>query len=266
MAEIKAQVYKDDRPAEYFARFHQHTRTHRQGWTYELVRMITTWISIIFYREAAIGTSNVPADGPVILAPNHFSNMDHFFSGAYIRRKIFFMAKSQLFGNPILDYIFRIGGVFPIRRGHHDGEAFITAYSILERGGCLLMYAEGGRSRTGGLGEPKPGVGRLALESGVPVVPVAIHGSAGVRRWKRLRFPKVTVQYGEPMSFERVESASREQAEEAAEKIFAPVREMYSLLDAEGRSGAKRAWRERAAAGAEQAAAAAAKLPAGHAR
>ena len=60
------------------------------------------------------------------------------------------------------------------------------------------MYCEGGRSRTGRLGEPKAGVGRLALESGVPVVPLAIHGSAGVRGWKRLRFPKVTLQYGEP--------------------------------------------------------------------
>ena len=64
----------------------------------------------------------------------------------------------------------------------------------------LLIYAEGGRSRSGELGEPKPGIGRIALESGVPVVPVAIHGSAGVRGWKRFRFPKVTVQYGEPIS------------------------------------------------------------------
>ena len=72
------------------------------------------------------------------------------------------------------------------------------------RGGCVGMYCEGGRSRTGRLGEPKPGVGRLALESGVPVVPVAIHGSLGVRGWKRLRFPKVTIQYGEPISFPRV--------------------------------------------------------------
>ena len=116
--------------------------------------------------------------------------MDHFFCGVFIRRKVHFMAKSQLFGNPVGDYIFRFGGVFPLRRGHRDEEAFITAHAIFERGGCVLMYAEGGRSRTGGLGEPKPGVGRLALESGVPVVPVAIHGSQGVRGWKRLSFPR----------------------------------------------------------------------------
>ena len=103
-------------------------------------------------------SATFPRDGPFILAPNHFSNMDHFFAGVYMRRKIRFMAKSQLFfRNPVLDYIYRVGGVFPVRRGHHDEEAFVTAHSILDRGGCVLIYCEGGRSRTGKLGEAKPG-------------------------------------------------------------------------------------------------------------
>ena len=237
MAELKPQRYKETRPAEEFQHVHEWSRTHDAGWVYELVRLITTWISIFVYRTRGIATPNVPADGPCILAPNHFSNMDHFFAGTYIRRKIRFMAKSQMFGqNPILDYIYRVGGVFPVMRGHHDDEAFITAHSILERGGCVLMYAEGGRSRTGGLGEAKPGVGRLALESGVPVVPVAIHGSQGVRGWKRLSFPKVTVQYGEPLSFERVEHPSREQQLDASNEIFDRVKAMYGALDERGRS------------------------------
>ena len=68
------------------------------------------------------------------------------------------------------------------------------------------MYCEGGRSRTGDLAEkPKPGIGRLALESGAPIVPVAIYGSAKVRNWKKLQFPKVTVQYGKPFRFPVVE-------------------------------------------------------------
>ena len=203
--------------------------------------MILTPIAIVLYRERALGTSNVPADGPFILAPNHFSQMDHFFAGVYIRRKIQFMAKSQLFGNPVLDYIFRVGGVFPVRRGHRDEEAFRTAYAVLDRGGCVGMYCEGGRSRTGSLGEPRPGVGRLALEAGVPVVPVAIHGSAGVRRWKRLQFPKVTVQYGEPLTFDAVPNPSREEQLAAATRIFERVRAMYDVLQAEGRRGALRA-------------------------
>ena len=137
--------------------------------------------------------------GPVILAPNHASFMDHFFAGAFVRRRIQFMAKSQLFSSPILTYIFSHGGVFPVRRGAHDDEAFISAFKILERGGAIGMYCEGGRSRTGAVGtEARPGIGRLALESGAPVVPVAILGSHQVRNWKRLKFPKVTVSYGTP--------------------------------------------------------------------
>ena len=240
MAEIKPQVYKDPRPAEQFQHFHEWTRTHRPGWTYELVRMVLTPIALVLYRERAIGTSNVPPDGPFILAPNHFSQMDHFFAGIYIRRKIQFMAKSQLYGNPVLDYVFRVGGVFPVRRGHHDEEAFKTAYAVLDRGGCVGMYCEGGRSRTGRLGEAKPGVGRLALESGVPVVPVAIHGSLGVRGWKRLRFPKVTVQFGEPVTFPRVEEPTHAQQLETAQQIFDRVKAMYAVLDAEGRKAAAR--------------------------
>ncbi|MEO8091271.1 MAG: lysophospholipid acyltransferase family protein [bacterium] len=249
MADIKPQVYKDPRPAEYFARFHHYVRTHRPGWVYEAVRLLLTWIAVVVYRERAIGTENVPADGPAIIAPNHFSNMDHFFAGVYLRRKMQFMAKSQLFGNPILNYIFRIGGVFPVRRGHQDDEAFKTADAILERGSCVLMYCEGGRSRTGRLGEPRAGVGRLALESGVPVVPVAIHGSLGVRKWRKLRFPKVTVHYAEPISFDLVAEPTRDQQVEAAERIFAPVREMYAQLEEKGRAGVLRS-RDRAASGA----------------
>jgi 1-acyl-sn-glycerol-3-phosphate acyltransferase len=248
MADIKPQVYKDPRPAEEFDKYHEWARTHKPGWTYELARMIMTPIAIGPYRTRAIGTENVPADGPLILAPNHFSNMDHFFAGVYIRRKVQFLAKSQLFGNnAILTYIFRVGGVFPVRRGHHDEEAFITARSIFDRGGCVLIYAEGGRSRSGGLGEPRPGVGRMALESGVPVVPVAIHGSLGVRKWRKLRFPKVTVQYGEPMTFEIVANPSREQQQEAAERIFDPVRQMYEALEKQGRAGVIKALRRGAA-------------------
>jgi 1-acyl-sn-glycerol-3-phosphate acyltransferase len=162
--------------------------------------------------------------------------MDHFFTGLYLRRQIRFMAKSQLFGPPVLTYIYSHGGVFPIRRGHKDEEAFKTVFTILEKGGMLLVYAEGGRSRSGELGEVKPGIGRIALESGVPVVPVAIHGSAKVRKWKRFRFPKVTVQFGEPLTFPVEESPSRERQLEVASEVFDRVRAMYGALESEGRA------------------------------
>jgi 1-acyl-sn-glycerol-3-phosphate acyltransferase len=244
MADIKPQVYKDPRPAEYFTRFHERSRTEQPDWVYDVARMILTPPTLLFYRARAIGAENVPTSGPVILAPNHFSQWDHFFAAVYVRRKVRFMAKSQLFTNPVIKYIFWHGGAFPIRRGHQDEEAFKTAYAILDRGGCLLMYPEGGRSRTGGLGEPRPGVGRIALESGVPVIPVAIHGSMGVRRWRKLRFPKVTVQYGEPMRFDVAPEPTREQQLEVAGEVFQQVREMYQALEEKGRSGVIKSLRE----------------------
>ena len=237
MADIKPQRYKDERPAELFDEFHEYSRNHDPVFVYELVRLITTPISLSIYRTRQIEVDNVPGSGPVILAANHFSNYDHFLAGAWLRRKIRFMAKSQMFRrNKILDLIYKYGGVFPIRRGHADEEAFETVHAILRRGGCVMIYCEGGRSRTGKLGEPKPGVGRAALESGVPVVPVAIHGSQGIRGWRHLRFPKITIRYGGPISFDVVAAPTREQQLECAGEIFSHVREMYEELDRDGRA------------------------------
>jgi 1-acyl-sn-glycerol-3-phosphate acyltransferase len=156
--------------------------------------------------------------------------MDHFFAGVHLRRKIRFMAKSQLFGPPVLTYIYKHGGVFPVRRGHHDEEAIETARMLVDQGEMLLVYAEGGRSRSGQLGQPKPGIGRIALETGAPIVPVCIFGSERVRSWKRLRFPKVTIQFGEPLSFPVEEAPSRARQLEVATLIFGRVRELYEEL------------------------------------
>jgi 1-acyl-sn-glycerol-3-phosphate acyltransferase len=229
MPDIKPQVYKDDRPAEYFDQFHAAARKG-VGWTYPFVRFLVSLPTLLIYRVRAIGVKNVPKTGGMLLAPNHFSQMDHFFVGLYLRRQVRFMAKSQMFGPPVLTYVYKHGGVFPVRRGHHDEEAFKTAFTILDQDGMLLVYAEGGRSRSDRLGEPKPGIGRIALESGVPVVPVAVYGSAAVRGWKRFRFPKVTVQFGEAISFPREESPSRERQLEVATEVFGRVREMYEGL------------------------------------
>jgi 1-acyl-sn-glycerol-3-phosphate acyltransferase len=151
------------------------------------------------------------------------------------------MGKSQLFGPPVLTAILKHGGVFPVRRGHRDEEAMKTAFILLEQGEMLLVYAEGGRSRSGQLGEPKPGIGRIALETGAPIVPVCIHGSERVRSWKHLRFPKVTIQFGEPLSFPIEEAPSRERQLEAATEVFGHVREMYEALSTRSaaRSGSR---------------------------
>ena len=243
--ELKPQVYSDPRSKEDFDVFHARARSGPAGWTYEPVRSVVVPFLLTVFRTRAIASHNVP-NGPVILAPNHGSFMDHFFTGVFVRRRVRFMAKSQLFQPGPSEYIYSHGGVFPVRRGRHDEEAFITAFKLLDRGEAVVMYPEGGRSRTGELASAaKPGVGRLALESGAPVVPVAILGSNQVRNWKRLQFPRVTVQYGTPFRFERLEHSGREQQQEAADYILDRVREIHSQLSLLGHRGAMAAVRSR---------------------
>jgi 1-acyl-sn-glycerol-3-phosphate acyltransferase len=231
LAPIKAQVYKDPRPKEYFDRFHERSRAREPDWVYEVVRIATSLYAWTFFRARGVDAEKVPAVGRVILAPNHFSFMDHFFVGAFIRRRVAFMAKSQLFVPP-MQWIFTHGGVFPVRRGYQDDDAFLTAGGILERDGALVMYCEGGRSRTGTLSEqPKRGIGRLALESGAPVVPVAIHGSSHVRNWKRGQFPRVRVRYGDAVRWPQIAEPTRDQQQAVANEIFARIKALYATLD-----------------------------------
>jgi 1-acyl-sn-glycerol-3-phosphate acyltransferase len=237
LASMKAQVYKDPRPAEHFTHFHERVRKGPPDPMYEVVRIVLSPLIWTLWRGRCISSENIPVSGPVILAPNHFSFLDHFFLAAFVRRKVQFMAKSQLFVRPF-QFVYTHGGVFPVRRGHHDEEAFITARTILARGGMVAMYCEGGRSRTGKLAEQaKPGIGRLALETGAQVVPVAIFGSQRARNWKRFQFPKVTVQYGEPMSFETVQDPSRERQQAVADEVLDAIKDVYGGLEKHGRRG-----------------------------
>ena len=241
--ELKPQVYKDPRPKEYFDHFHELVRSEEpEARVYEPTRVATVLHALITFRARGIHSENVPS-GALILAPNHASFMDHFFAGMFIRRRVQFMGKSQLFKG-IAAWWFSHGGVFPVRRGRHDEDAFATSFKILERGGAIVTYCEGGRSRTGAVAEEaKPGIGRLALESGVPVVPVAILGSYQVRNWKHLQFPRVTVWYGKPLRFEVIEQPTREQQLEAAQLILERIKTMHSELQRLGRNGALRAAR-----------------------
>jgi len=240
LAQLKPQVYKDPRPASYFDRYHARARSRRPDWVYGVVRLLLTPYLLIVHRARCIGSEHVPVDGPVIVAPNHFSFLDHFFVAVFLRRHVRFMAKSQLFKGP-LQFVYYHGGVFPVRRGHRDEEAFTTAELILRQGGLVTIYPEAGRSRTGKLAEhAKPGVGRLALDSGALVVPVALHGTLKTRNWRRLQFPKVTILFGEPVTFPAEAGAPRERHQEVADEIFDRVKELYAQLDRDGRKGVVR--------------------------
>ena len=245
--QIREQRYRDERPSEHFVQFHARTRAGEpEARVYEVVRTVTVLNALITFRARTIGSANVPA-GPVILAPNHASFMDHFFTAGFVRRRIQFMAKSQLFAPGIPQYVFSHGGVFPVRRGVADEEAFVTAFTVLQRGGAIGMYCEGGRSRTGELApEAKPGIGRLALQSGAPVVPVAILGSHQARNWRRGRFPKVVIRYGVPLRFPAEADPSRAHQQEAADVILQRIRTMHTEMVGLGARGTLRAARRHA--------------------
>jgi 1-acyl-sn-glycerol-3-phosphate acyltransferase len=231
LAPMKEQVYLDQRPAEYFDRFHEHARTQEPDWLYTFVRIVSYPYCKIAFRLRTRDRNRVPATGPVILAPNHFSAMDHWFVGIELRRRVRFMAKSQLFKGRALEFIMPHGGAFPVRRGQRDEQSIQTALMILERGGVLVIYPEGGRSRSATLGESaRPGIGRLALQSGAPIVPVAVHGSEQARNWRRLQFPSVTVRYGEPIRFPMEPDPPRERQQQVADEAFAALRRLHAQL------------------------------------
>ena len=155
---------------------------------YWLARAFLQPLFHVWFRLARIGREHIPAQGPVILASNHRSFLDPFVIAVMVRRPIYFVAKKELFlFHPVVSWILSALGAFPIDRGASDQEAMATARGILERGDVVLMFPEGTRVRPGSLGRPKRGVGRLALETGAPVVPVAVIGTEGVRSGWRIR-------------------------------------------------------------------------------
>src|SRR4051794_35643383 len=101
--------------------------------------MVLTPYLLIVHRARALETRQVPEAGAAIVAPNHFSFLDHFFVAVYLRRKVNFMAKSQLFNRP-MQFIYTHGGVFPVRRGFRDEETFNTAHASLARSDISLKY------------------------------------------------------------------------------------------------------------------------------
>ena len=158
-----------------------HTRARERGVSrplYALVRLLLTPPLRLWFRVRATGLDALPADRPAILAPNHKSFLDPFFLGLVIHRPVRYMAKVEVFRGPVGRLVVRLGA-FPVRRGEADAEAVETARTILSQGGLVVVFPEGTRvDEPDALGTPHHGAGRLALETGAPIVPVAITGTA----------------------------------------------------------------------------------------
>lgn len=225
--QIREQRYRDERKGLRFDELHARTRARDPGLTQVLVRAASWPACKLIWRMRHEGREHVPASGPVIVAANHASFLDHFFLGHGISRPLNFIAKSQLF-TPATQTALNLIGAFPIKRGELDGDAFTTAETVLARGGLVITYPQGGRSRDGELsGRVRSGVGRLALQTGAPIVPAAIIGSAHIREWRRGRFPRVTVRFGEPIPGRLEPDARRERHQQVANTVMERIRELY---------------------------------------
>ncbi len=184
----------------------------------------------IYFRLTLMGRDHVPDDGPVIFAANHRSFLDPFIIGALTRRPIYYVAKRELFEKRLTAWFIGSLGAFPVERGASDEEMLETARAILERGDPLLIFPEGTRTRPGSLGNPKRGVGRLALETGASVVPVAVIGTEAIRRGWRVRPHKVRIRCGRPLTFPRVESPSAQLATAVTDRIWPCVMLQWEWL------------------------------------
>jgi len=144
---------------------------------YALARMLVTPLLRFWFRVRTSGTEHIPATGAAIIAPNHKSLLDPFFVGIVTRRHVRYMAKTELFKGLLGWLVLRLGA-FPVRRGEADAEAMRTARLILEQGGVVVVFPEGTRIEDPqALGSPHHGAGRLALQTGAPIIPAAIAGT-----------------------------------------------------------------------------------------
>lgn len=210
-----------------------HKRAREQGANpiiYWFVRVTFQPFFRLYFRMTRVGLEHVPKHGPVIIASNHRSFLDPFVIACMARRPMYYVAKKELFLRSWQGWILNALGAFPVDRGAGDGDMIETAKAILARGDIVLIFPEGTRVRPGALGQPKRGVGRLALETGVPVVPMAVLGTEAIRRGWRIRPHKVRLRAGRPLRFPVVEDPSKALAAAVTDRIWPCVMLQWEWL------------------------------------
>jgi 1-acyl-sn-glycerol-3-phosphate acyltransferase len=219
--------------ADRLAKYHAYSRKHSVNWPlYLLARIFMTPFFLVYFRYARTGREHARLKGGMIVAANHRSFLDPFAIGGCLpwRRPMNYVAKVELFRRPWQGWVLSRLGAFPIRRGESDEESMQTARMIVERGGAVCIFPEGTRHRRGSLGSPRRGVGRLALQTGAPVVPTAVLGTEHVRRGWRIRPRKVKVRLGKAMTFPQAAEPSRALAETVTGRIWPNVQLQWEDL------------------------------------
>ncbi|MFN8122609.1 MAG: lysophospholipid acyltransferase family protein [Thermoleophilia bacterium] len=199
--------------------------------TYGISYVICRPLFRLLFRLSRGGGEHVPRTGPVLFVSNHISGSDPPLLGAgALPRRLHFMAKKELFSNPIGGRLIRSAGAFPVDRGGADRNAIRMAKDVLTRGDALLMFPEGTRSEDGRLGPAWPGAGSLALDPAVKVIPMAIWGS-------QRRFGPVRIEVGPALDLSDLTEGSRaERARQASERMMDAIAELLVKAGGPGRA------------------------------
>ena len=179
----------------------------------------------LIYRYKVIGSENMPKQGGVILACNHLSFSDPVLLGLAQKRRLFFMAKSELFRNKFASFIIRHLGAFPVERGAGDGKAIKTGEEILCEGNVMTIFLEGGRTKTGELMRPRSGCALVAQQTMLPVVPACITITGNPKH----RFAKRVIHFSKPLTSEDMgltAEGGRRDIKTATNAIMGEIRRM----------------------------------------
>ncbi len=170
---------------------------------YRLGRMLTRVLCGLFFGYRSVDAGRVPPDGPIILAGNHQSYLDPPLIGSGIRRSCHFFAKRELFSVPILGALIKRTHAIPVRRGVYDPASLSRVSEVLAGGGALVMFPEGTRDNGVEFLPPKPGIGMIARQNRVPIVPAYLRDSN--KLWRALRRRSMRVYYGDPIPLEEID-------------------------------------------------------------
>lgn len=176
----------------------------QRSFAWKSLQIIARVGTTLLFDLKTYGRENVPKNGGVLLVANHQSYLDPVLVAVHLYRPVSFLAKSELFENRYFGWLIRMLHAFPVRQGQGDVGAVKEVIRRLEEGYALNIYPEGSRTETGEVKPIEKGVALVIRRAGVPVVPVAIHGSfeAWPKGCRIFRPHQVKVKYGKAMDFD----------------------------------------------------------------
>jgi len=190
---------------------------------YSIGKVILYLYFIIFRRVKVEGKENIPKKGPVLLYANHPSAWDMFLIAVFMRRRVHYMAKAELFKNPILRFLLRSVGAFPVSRGKGDIGSVKNVFRLLEQGKVVGVFPEGTRTLKKDPRKRKAGAAMMALYSKAPVLPVGVE-------WSNKIFSKVRIVFGEPFLMLPKEEGKHIPKEELIQLTDEIINKIYALI------------------------------------